>query len=54
MFFFAVETWSLVARAIIFHKKYCSDLVYIAKPQFRVTNWSHKLLLVRLTFFITS
>jgi hypothetical protein len=27
----------LVARAIIVHRKYCSELVYIAKPLLRDT-----------------
>ena len=36
----------LVVRAMIFHKKYCSDLVYIAKPRDRVTGRSHILLLL--------
>jgi hypothetical protein len=39
----------LVARAIVFHKKYCSESVYIAEPQLGVTTCSHMLLLSLLT-----
>ncbi|MFW9817581.1 MAG: hypothetical protein ACFFEW_16790, partial [Candidatus Thorarchaeota archaeon] len=33
-------------RAMMFHKNYCSDLVYIAEPLVRVTEGSHNMLLV--------
>jgi hypothetical protein len=35
--FCTVSVRLLVVRAMIFHKKYCSELVYIAKPLVRVT-----------------
>jgi hypothetical protein len=35
--FFTDSVWLLVVRAMMFHKKYHSELVYIAKPLFRST-----------------
>ena len=44
--FFSTDVLGLlVARAIIVHKKYCSESVYIAEPQLGVTTCSHMLLL---------
>jgi len=40
-FFRTDVDWLLVVRAIIVHKNYCSELVYIPKPLDRVTNESH-------------
>jgi hypothetical protein len=48
--FFSTDVLGLlVARAIIVHKKYCSESVYIAEPQLGVTTCSHMLLLSLLT-----
>jgi len=44
--FFSTDVFrELVVRAMIFHKEYYSDLVYIAEPLMRVTERSHKMLL---------
>jgi len=44
--FFSTDVFrELVVRAMIFHKEYYSDLVYIAEPLLRVTGRSHKMLL---------
>ena len=45
MLFFSTDVFrELLARAIMFHKNYCSDLVYIAEPLLGVTNEGHMLL----------
>ena len=41
MFFIAELVRLLVVRAIIVHKIYCSDLVYIPEALLRVTDGSH-------------
>ena len=41
MFFIAELVRLLVVRAIIVHKIYCSDLVYIPEPLAEVTTESH-------------
>ena len=43
MFFSTDVVRLLVVRAIIVHKIYCTDLVYIPKPLDRVTTESHKM-----------
>jgi hypothetical protein len=44
--FFSTDVFrELVVRAMIFHKEYCSVLVYIVEPLVRVTEGSHILLL---------
>ena len=48
MFFSTDVLRELVVRAMIFHKKYCSVLVYIAEPLFRVTDGSHIMLLYKM------
>ena len=50
LFFVADDFRELVVRAMIFHKKYSSILVYIAEPLVRVTERSHILLLVGTRF----
>ena len=45
LFFNTDDLRELVARAMMFHKDYYSDLVYIAEPLVRVTEGSHILLL---------
>jgi hypothetical protein len=40
--FFSTDVFrEFLLRAMMFHKKYCSDLVYIAEPLVRVTEGSH-------------
>ena len=42
--FFSTDVFrELLARAIMFHKKYCSDSVYIAKPLVGVTATGHNM-----------
>ena len=46
LFFSTDVSREFLLRAMMFHKKYCSTLVYIAEPLVRVTEGSHKMLLL--------